>query len=77
MKNKIIIESEEIYQLGIQHKAFKAENVIVVDNTWSRVLKPRDGKPKSVILWARDHPHDTTPTEEKIVSFFSLRYNYI
>ena len=76
MRNKIIIESDEIYQLGIRQKAFKPENVIVVDDTWHRVLKPQDGKPKSVILWARDHPGDITPTEEKIVSCFRVKHNY-
>jgi hypothetical protein len=70
MKNKIIVESNEIYQLGMKKKAFKAESVIVIDDTWHRVRKPTDGKPKSVILWARDNPHDTVPTEEKIVSLF-------
>jgi hypothetical protein len=76
MKNKIIIESDEIYQLGIRQQAFKPENVIVVDKTWHRVTKPRDGKPKRVILWARDHPGDTTPTEAKIVSVFNMKYCY-
>jgi hypothetical protein len=68
MKNKIIIESDEIYKLGIQEKAFKPENVIVVDESWHRIRKPMDGTPRCVILWARDNPQDTNPTEAKIVS---------
>jgi hypothetical protein len=68
MKNKIIIESDEIYKLGIQEKAFKPENVIVVDESWHRIRKPTDGTPRCVILWARDNPQDTNPTEAKIVS---------
>jgi hypothetical protein len=70
MKNKIIVESEDIFKLGIQEKAFKHDNVIVIDDTWHRIHKPTDGKPKCVILWARDDPQDTNPTEEKIVSIF-------
>lgn len=68
MKNKIIVESDEIYKLGIQGKAFKPENVIVVDDSWHRVLKPTDSKPRCVILWARENPQDTNVTEAKIVS---------
>jgi hypothetical protein len=71
MKNKIIVESNEIYELGIQEKAFKPENVIVVDDSWHRIRKPTDGKPRCVILWARDNPQDTNPTEAKIVSRFN------
>ena len=63
MKNKIIVESNEIYWLGIQEKAFKPENVIVVNKTWHHVQKPTDGKPKCIILWARDNPQDTNPME--------------
>jgi hypothetical protein len=72
MKNKIIVESDEIYRLGIREKAFKPENVIVIDKTWRRVQKPTDGKPRCVILWARDNPLDTIPTEEKIVSVLHI-----
>jgi hypothetical protein len=50
MKNKIIVESEEIYKLGIREKTFDPCEVIVVDSTWHHVRKPTDGKPYSVIL---------------------------
>jgi hypothetical protein len=84
MKNKIIVESEEIYRLGIHEKAFDPAKVIVVDNTWHRIRKPTDGKPYSVILWSRDHPNDTKPTEAKIVcvsfiniAIFTLFYSLV
>jgi hypothetical protein len=77
MKNKIIIESDDIYILGIREKAFKPENVIVVDDCWDRVRKPTDGKPRCVILWARDNPQDTNPTEAKIVSVFNKEMPFV
>jgi hypothetical protein len=70
MKNKIIVELNEIYQLGMKKKAFKVEGIIVIDDMWHCVHKPTDDKLKSVILWAWDNPHDTVLTEEKIVSLF-------
>lgn len=72
MKNKIIVESKELLQLGLEKKAFDEESVILVDEHWHRVQKPQDGQPKSVILWMRDNPSDTEPTEEKIVSSLIL-----
>jgi len=69
MKNKNIVESKDISKLGIQEKAFKPDNVIVIDDTWHHICKPMDGKPKCVILWGHDNPQDTNPTE-KIVSIF-------
>jgi hypothetical protein len=70
MKNKIIVECQDIFKLRIQEKAFKHDNVIVVDDTWHHIHKPTDGKPKCIILWAHDDPQDTNTTEEKIVSIF-------
>jgi hypothetical protein len=69
MKNKIVVESQEILELGISTKAFKPEDVILVDDQWKRVKKPTDGRRRSIILWAKDNEFDTTPTEAKIVSF--------
>jgi hypothetical protein len=77
MKNKIIVESDEIYKLGIQEKAFRPENVIVIDNSWHRVRKPTDGKPKCIILWAKENPLDTNPTEAKIVSIFYKAISFV
>jgi hypothetical protein len=68
MKNKIVVESQEILELGISTKAFKAEDVILVDDQWKRIKKPTDGKRRSFILWAKDDEFDTVPTEAKIVS---------
>lgn len=69
MKNKVIIESQSIYNLGIHADAFDPSNVIMIekDDAWFRVSKPRDGKPKVVILWSKDNKDDTTPLESKIV----------
>lgn len=74
MKNKIIIESNSIYQLGLSKEAFKASDAIVIENdsAWHRVSKPRDGKPKVVILWSKTDDQDSTPTEAKIVSYLIL-----
>lgn len=72
MKNKIIVESKELLELGLRQVAFTEGEVILTDETWERVRKPRDGKPKCVILWKGDHAEDTTPTEEKIVRDFQL-----
>ena len=33
MKNKIVVESQEILELGISTKAFKPEDVILVDES--------------------------------------------
>jgi hypothetical protein len=68
LKNKIVVESQEILDLGISTKAVKLENIILVDSTWMRIHKPTNGKRQSVILWAKDHVNDTVPTEAKIVS---------
>jgi hypothetical protein len=66
----------EIYKIDIQEKAFKPENLIVVDNSWHRVPKPIDGKPRCVILWAQNSPWDTNPTEAKIISKFNKRMSF-
>jgi hypothetical protein len=68
MKNKIVVKSQEILELGISTEAFKPEDVILVDDQWKRIKKPTDGKRRSIILWAKDNEFDTTPTEAKIVS---------
>jgi hypothetical protein len=54
MNNKIIVESKNIFKLGIQEKAFECDNIIAVDDTWHRICKPTDSKPKCIILWACD-----------------------
>lgn len=69
MKNKIIVESQEIFELDISMKAFKPEDVILVDAQWKHINKPTDGRRRSIILWAKDNEFDTTPMEAKIVSF--------
>jgi hypothetical protein len=69
MKNKIIVKSREIFELGISMKAFKPEDIILVDAQWKRINKPTDGRRRSIILWAKDNEFDTTLTEAKIVSF--------
>ena len=68
MKNKIVVKSQEILELGISTEAFKPEDVIIVDDQWKHIKKPTDRKRQSIILWAKDNKFDTTPTETKIVS---------
>jgi hypothetical protein len=52
----------------ISTKAFKPEDVILVDDQWKHIKKPTDKKCQSIIVWAKDNKFDTTPTETKIVS---------
>ncbi|KAG1844679.1 hypothetical protein F4604DRAFT_1688995 [Suillus subluteus] len=73
LRNKTVVESQEILDLGISTNAFKLEDIILVDGGWMRIQKPTNGKCRSVILWAKDHVNDTVPTEAKI--FGAALYN--
>ncbi|KAG2030243.1 hypothetical protein BDR03DRAFT_1017338 [Suillus americanus] len=73
MRNKIVVESQEILELGLSSNAFKPEDIILVDGSWMRIKKPNNGQHRSVILWAKDHVNDTNPTEAKI--FGAVIYN--
>ncbi|KIM78117.1 hypothetical protein PILCRDRAFT_90844 [Piloderma croceum F 1598] len=66
MKNKIVVEYQEILELSISTKAFKPKDVILVNDQWKCIRKPTDGRHNSIILWVKDNEFDTTPTEGKI-----------
>jgi hypothetical protein len=70
MKNKIVVETEDIKFLGIKAGAFKEDDVVMTDSSWTRICRPPPGTEDSpsIILWERDNADDNTPTEEKIVS---------
>jgi hypothetical protein len=71
---KVVVESESVLDLGIKAHAFTQDQVILVDETWTRICCPEsdEDEVESIILWARDNPNDTTPAESKIVSLLLL-----
>ena len=72
IKHKGIAETPDLIDIGIHHNAFKRQEVLCIDKTWSRIERPKvnDATVHSVLIWERKTPEDTEPCMEKVVSAF-------
>jgi hypothetical protein len=78
MKNKVVVESEEILSKAAESGAFNKDDAVLVDNSWIRVCRPglNSQEMAAVIHWARDNATDNQPSEAKIVRILFL-WNFI
>ena len=70
LEGRLICETPGVAKLGIESKAFKAIEVVQIDETWNRIQRPEPDvdHPVALIIWARTNPEDNTQSWDKVVS---------
>lgn len=60
---------------GIKNEAFLPNEIVLADDTWTRISAPATSStPVSIIFWSKHDANDNQPTPDKIVSTLNFYY---